>query len=160
MARASAALTETIRPAGYASPVSASGHARGAAGHGGYCRIGPPEQLGRTSGRVMAFSGDSEAMDKQPRQGQRDGQQQPRPQPGSQKNPHIERPFFFPPGANPPGGPAVVRAVSYRIEVCILPLLQLGRPQSRVPSATSRGCGRRTACSKRLRHLDSQWPMI
>jgi hypothetical protein len=30
----------------------------------------------------MAFSGDSEAMDKQPRQRQNDGQQQPGPQPG------------------------------------------------------------------------------
>ena len=30
----------------------------------------------------MAFSADSEAMDKQPEQGQCDGQQQPRPQPG------------------------------------------------------------------------------
>jgi len=30
----------------------------------------------------MTFSGDSEAMDKQPGQRQRDGQQQPRPQPG------------------------------------------------------------------------------
>jgi hypothetical protein len=30
----------------------------------------------------MAFSGDSEAMDKQPRQRQRDGKQEPRPQPG------------------------------------------------------------------------------
>jgi hypothetical protein len=29
----------------------------------------------------MAFSGDSEAMDQQPGQRQRDGQQQPRPQP-------------------------------------------------------------------------------
>jgi hypothetical protein len=30
----------------------------------------------------MALSGDSEAMDKQPGQRQRDGQQQPGPQPG------------------------------------------------------------------------------
>jgi hypothetical protein len=30
----------------------------------------------------MAFCGDSEAMDKQPDQRQRDGQQQPGPQPG------------------------------------------------------------------------------
>jgi hypothetical protein len=48
----------------------------------------------------MAFRGDSEAMDKQPGQRQRDGQQQPRPQPGRQKNPHAQRPFFLPaPGA-------------------------------------------------------------
>ncbi len=31
-------------------------------------------------GWVMAFSGDSEAMDKQPGQRQRDGQQEPRPE--------------------------------------------------------------------------------
>ena len=46
----------------------------------------------------MAFSGDSEAMDKQPGQRQRDGQQQPGPQPGREKYPHAQRPFFFPPG--------------------------------------------------------------
>jgi hypothetical protein len=34
-------------------------------------------------------------MDKQPGQRQCDGQQQPGPQPGRQKNPHAERPFFF-----------------------------------------------------------------
>jgi|SoimicmetaTmtLPC_FD_contig_81_246809_length_1766_multi_2_in_0_out_0_4 hypothetical protein len=43
----------------------------------------------------MAFSGDSEAMDKQPGQRQCDGQQQPGPQPGRQKNPHAQRPSFF-----------------------------------------------------------------
>jgi hypothetical protein len=35
-------------------------------------------------------------MDKQPRQRQCDGQQQPGPQPGRQQNPHTQRPFFFP----------------------------------------------------------------
>ena len=106
MARASAALRGTIRPAGGSSPVSASGPARGASGHRRHCRVGPAEQFRRTGGRVMAFSGDSEAMDKQPGQRQCDGQQQPGPQPGRQKNPHAQRPFFFPrpePAARPPG---------------------------------------------------------
>ena len=43
----------------------------------------------------MAFSGGSEATDKQPGQWQCDGQQQPGPQPGRQKNPHAQHPFFF-----------------------------------------------------------------
>ncbi len=57
----------------------------------------------------MAFSGDSEAMDKPPGQRQCDGQQQPGPQPGRQKNPHAQRPFFFfPPGGRPQGRPALI----------------------------------------------------
>jgi hypothetical protein len=45
-------------------------------------------------------------MDKQPGQRQCDGQQQPGPQPGRQKNPHAERPFFFfsPSGGRPLAG--------------------------------------------------------
>ena len=43
----------------------------------------------------MAVSGDREAMDKQPGQRQCDGQQQPDPQPGREKNPHAQHPFFF-----------------------------------------------------------------
>ncbi|MFI5064609.1 MAG: hypothetical protein ACHP9Z_11620 [Streptosporangiales bacterium] len=61
----------------------------------------------------MAFSGNSEAMDKQPGQRQCDGQQQPGPQPGRQKNPHAQHPFFFffffffffRPGGRPQGRP-------------------------------------------------------
>jgi hypothetical protein len=91
-------LRETIRPSGGPSPISASGPARGAPGHRGHCRVGPAEQFRPTGGRVMAFSGDSEAMDQQPGQRQCDGQQQPGPQPGRQENPHAQRPLFFPPG--------------------------------------------------------------
>jgi hypothetical protein len=64
----------------------------------------------------MAFSGDSDAVDKQPGQRQCDGQQQPRPQPPRQKNPHAQRPFFFfffffffPPGGRALAGGADVR---------------------------------------------------
>jgi hypothetical protein len=64
------------------SPISASGPARGAPGHRGHCRVGLSEQFRLTGGWVMAFSGDSEAMDKQAGQRQCDGQQQPGPQPG------------------------------------------------------------------------------
>jgi hypothetical protein len=52
-------------------------------------------------------SGDSEAMDKQPGQQQRDGQQQPRPQPGRQKTHMLSVPSSsrmkgraWPPGAD------------------------------------------------------------
>ena len=53
----------------------------------------------------MALSSDGETMDKQPGQRQRDGQQQPRPQPGRQKNPHAQRPFLFPTGGRAYGAP-------------------------------------------------------
>jgi hypothetical protein len=66
----------------------------------------------------MASSGDSEAMHKQPGQRQCDGQQQPGPQPGRQKNPHAQRPFFFPPGGRL-GLPALMCGTSYRTELCI-----------------------------------------
>ena len=70
----------------------------------------------------MAFSGGSEAMDKPPGQRQCDGQQQPGPQPGRQKNPHTQHPFFFffffRPGGRPQGRPTPF-ATSYRIELCI-----------------------------------------
>ena len=46
------------------------------------------EQSRRPGGGVTAFSGNGQAMDKQPGQRQRDGQQQPGPQPGGKKNPH------------------------------------------------------------------------
>jgi hypothetical protein len=62
-------------------------------------------------------------MDKQPGQRQRDGQQQPCPQPGRQKNPHAERPFFFfffsPPGGRPLASRRLIGGTSYRIELCI-----------------------------------------
>jgi hypothetical protein len=68
----------------------------------------------------MAFSGDSEAMDKQPGQRQCDGQQQPGPQPGRYKNPHAQRPFFFLPVWRPAlGRPALMRETSYRTELRI-----------------------------------------
>ena len=75
----------------------------------------------------MAFSGDSQAMDKQPGQRQCDGQQQPGPQPGRQKNPHAERPFSFfffffffsPPGARSLASRRLIGGTSYRIELCI-----------------------------------------
>ena len=71
------------------STVSAAGPARGAPGHHGHCRVGPAEQFRPAGGRVMAFSGDGEAMDKQPGQRQRDGQQQPDPQPGAEIKTHM-----------------------------------------------------------------------
>jgi hypothetical protein len=46
------------------------------------------EQSRRPGGGVTAFSGNGQAVDKQPGQRQRDGQQQPGPQPGGKKNPH------------------------------------------------------------------------
>ena len=46
------------------------------------------EQSRRPGGGVTAFSGNRQAVDKQPGQRQRDGQQQPGPQPGGKKNPH------------------------------------------------------------------------
>jgi hypothetical protein len=75
----------------------------------------------------MAFSGDSEAMDKQPGQRQCDGQQQPGPQPGRQKNPHAQHPFFFfffffffiPPAWRPAQGRPAPFATPYRIELRI-----------------------------------------
>ncbi len=67
---------------GWEKACSASGTAPGAPGHRGHCRVGLTEQFRRTGGWGMAFNGDSEAMDKQPRQRQCDGQQQPGPQPG------------------------------------------------------------------------------
>jgi len=69
----------------------------------------------------MAFSGDSDAVDKQPGQRQCDGQQQPRPQPPGQKNPHAQRPFFFffsRPEAGP-WPPALMCGTSYPIELCL-----------------------------------------
>jgi hypothetical protein len=76
------AVRGTIRPAGDCSPVLASGPARGTPGHRGHCRVSPVQQFRRAGGFVTAFSGDGEAMDKQPGQRQCDGQQQPGPQPG------------------------------------------------------------------------------
>ena len=67
----------------------------------------------------MAFSGGSEAMDKQPGQRQCDDQQQPRPQPGRQKNPHTQRPFYSRLEAGPWPRPALMRGTSYRTELCI-----------------------------------------
>jgi hypothetical protein len=55
---------------------------RGALGYHGYYRVGPAKHFRRTGGWVIAFSGDSEAMDKQPHQRQRNGQRQPGTQPG------------------------------------------------------------------------------
>ena len=46
------------------------------------------EQSRRPGGGVTAFSSNGQAVDKQPGQRQRDGQQQPGPQPGGKKNPH------------------------------------------------------------------------
>ena len=136
MTRASAALRGTIRSSGGPSPVSAPGPARGAPGHRGHCRVGPVEQFRRPGGWVMAFSGDSEAMHKQPGQRQCDGQQQPSPQPGRQKNPHAQRPFFFPPGGRL-GLPALMCGTSYRTELCISGVAgsQVGRTAGQVPCA-------------------------
>jgi hypothetical protein len=74
----------------------------------------------------MAFSGDSEATDKQPGQRQCDGQQQPGPQPGRQKNPHAQHPFFFffffffffQPGGRPQGRPPPI-CDFLPLELCI-----------------------------------------
>jgi hypothetical protein len=77
----------------------------------------------------MAFSGDSEAMDKQPGQRQCDDQQQPCPQPGRQKNPHAQRPFFFfffPPGGRPQGRPALICGLLTALS-CASVALQVGR---------------------------------
>jgi Transposase DDE domain group 1 len=106
------------RPGGDSSPALASGPARGTPGHRGHCRVSPVEQFRRASGWVMAFSDDGEAMDKQPGQRQCDGQQQPGPQPGRQKNPHAQRPFF-PPGGRHQSRPALICGTSYRTEPCI-----------------------------------------
>ena len=94
--------------------MSASGLARGAPGYRGHCRVGPVEQFRLTGGWVMAFSGDSEAMDKQPGQRQCDGQQQPGPQPGRRK-PHI---LSVPSSSRLETNPADWRTPC-RIELCI-----------------------------------------
>jgi hypothetical protein len=66
----------------------------------------------------MAFSGDSDAMDKNPGQRQRDSQQQPRPQPGRQKNPHTQHPFLFSPPGGQPSRPAADRRTSSPVLSC------------------------------------------
>ena len=152
MARASAALRGTIRPTGGSLPVSASGPARGAPGHRRHCRVGPAEQFRRTSRWVTAFSGDSQAMDKQPGQRQCDGQQQPGPQPGRQENPHAERPFFFsPPGGRPLAGRRLIGGTSYRIELCTvaLPLTRLAAQPGVVSWIQGYGAGGQSARTAR-----------
>jgi pimeloyl-ACP methyl ester carboxylesterase len=57
-------------------------------GHRGHCRVRLVEEFRRPGGGVTASSGHGQAVDKQPGQRQRDGQQQPGPQPGGKKNPH------------------------------------------------------------------------
>jgi hypothetical protein len=92
----------------------------------------------------MAVSGDREAMDKQPGQRQRDGQQQPDPQPGREKNPHAQHPFFlfffFPPGGRAQGHPALMCGTSYRTELCISGAAdsQVGRTAGLVPLSSRR----------------------
>ena len=81
-------------PVGWpSSRVSVSGPAGSSPGHRSHCRVGPVEQPRRTG--VTTVGGEGEAMDQEPRQRQRDGHQQPSPQPGGQENPHIHSPFFW-----------------------------------------------------------------
>jgi hypothetical protein len=93
----------------------ASGPAGSAARHRRHCRVGTVEQPRRTA--ITPVSGEGESMDQEPRQRQRDGHQQPSPQPDGQENPHIQRPFVDCRGRSQPtvGGAPQLPTRTYRL---------------------------------------------